>query len=311
MMARAPRRFGLGTSVPSRICRACHTLQVNLNPPPGPRPPPALPSDSAAAALPLLGDPVRRNAFARDRDPSPPPCYVGGRRAVAGDSAAAAAAAAVGACGPGLPTRSPAGPGRADSAADSARESDGQSVSSGASSPGSSHSRPGVASACDDVCGLMVARWARRGRAGARAGRGRSVSEHGLAVPPGRLGPGTRRCSRGPGPDSRADGGDSALSTTDSGTADGGRTTVRVRLSTGSGHHDAQAAQAAGGRTAAGQPASGRPGPGPGLRLRVRVTAREPGLAALPVTRSPPGGEPQPGRLPGQVGRSRAPSPPH
>jgi hypothetical protein len=108
-------------------------------------------------------------------------------------------------------------PGRADSAADSARESDGQSVSSGASSPGSSHSRPGVASACDDVCGLMVARWARRGRAGARAGRGRSVSEHGLAVPPGRLGPGTRRCSRGPGPDSRADGGDSALlSTTDS-----------------------------------------------------------------------------------------------
>ena len=226
MMARAPRRFGLGTSVPSRICRACHTLQVNLNPPPGPRPPPALPSDSATRRRrPCRGSAtVRRNAFARDRDPSPPPCYVGGWHAVAGDSAAAAAAAAVGACGPGLPTRSPAGPGRADSAADSARESDGQSVSSGASSPGSSHSRPGVASACDDVCGLMVARWARRGRAGARAGRGRSVSEHGLAVPPGRLGPGTRRCSRGPGPDSRADGGDSALlSTTDSDSDSGTR----------------------------------------------------------------------------------------
>ena len=77
------------------------------------------------------------------------------------------------------------------------------------------------------------------GRAGARAGRGRSVSEHGLAVPPGRLGPGTRRCSRGPGPDSRADGGDSALlSTTAFGLglwhwAATVATAVRVRLSDG------------------------------------------------------------------------------
>ena len=64
----------------------------------------------------------------------------------------------------------------ADSAADSARESDGQSVSSGASSPGSSHSRPGVASACDDVCGLMVARWARAVQAPGPAAADRSVS---------------------------------------------------------------------------------------------------------------------------------------
>jgi hypothetical protein len=55
------------------------------------------------------------------------------------------------------------------------------------------------------VCGLMVG----TGRAGAGRGRGRSVSEHGPAVPPGRLDPGTRRCSRVAGPDSRADGGDS------------------------------------------------------------------------------------------------------
>jgi len=142
--------------------------------------------------------------FARDRDPSPPPYNVGGRRAVAGDSAAAAAAAAW--LSSWTPDSEPqscraAGSLRADSAADSARESDGQSVSSGASGPGSRNSRPGVASACDDVCGLMV------GPGTAHAGR--SVSEHGPAVPPGRLDPGTRRCSRVAGPDSRADGGDS------------------------------------------------------------------------------------------------------
>jgi hypothetical protein len=93
-------------------------------------------------------------------------------------------------------------PGRADSAADSARESDGQSVSSGASSPGSSHSRPGVASACDDVCGLMVARWARAVQAPGPAAADRSVSRPG--GPAGPTGPGDsplqpRAWSRFPG----------------------------------------------------------------------------------------------------------------
>jgi hypothetical protein len=176
MMARAPRRFGLGTSVPSRICRACHTLQVNLNPPPGPRPPPALPSDSATRRRrPCRGSAtVRRNAFARDRDPSPPPCYVGGRRAVAGDSAAAAAAAAVGACGPGLPTRSPSGQGRLGGGlGPGVRRSVGQQrrLQSGFESQQAGRR-----------IGLRRRVWpdggpVGPGRAGARAGRGRSVSE--------------------------------------------------------------------------------------------------------------------------------------
>ena len=223
---------------PGRICKACHGLQVNLNPPPGPSPPPA--------AVLLGGGPaVARRPF----DETCSPVTVTRRRRRTTKEGGAPSPLTLPLQRPRRPLDSRrAGPTRRRTRPGSPTH--GQSVSgrSGFESP-SQHAGRRI--------GLRRRAWP-DGEPGPCRWRPRPTGQS-LAVSTARGGAACLVPVPGPTAATRSTTDSRHGSTVRRGMAPPTVTTaVRVRLSTrATGHHAALAAQAAGGRTAAGQPASG------------------------------------------------------